>query len=164
MKKVCFILTITLIFLFGIIFELQAATAVPKKVLAFSEIFGINVFWGRLNLEETERIVLLRKKETCPQNSADGERIYEGNGSGYLDKKAANRKNYCYGIFITDLSGVRSNLVTSDVVAKLNVWQYLSRSAQENRALFWGGTAVMILALLNLIKKRRKERRIWVER
>jgi len=162
MKKVSLILIVVFIFFFGISSSLQAATAVPKKVFAFSEMFGINVFWGRLNLEETEKIVLLRKKDTCPQNSLDGERIYEGNGSGYLDKKASNRKCYCYGIFITDISGGRSSLVTSAVVTKLNLWQYFSQATQENRVIFWGGVAVVILSLLNLLKKRRNERNVLV--
>lgn len=154
MKKISFSLIFLGIFFFSDGNFAQAEISVPKKVFAFSKVSGISIFWQQLKLKETEGVVLLRKKGTCPKSILDGEKIYQGDGSGYLDKEVTGGEDYCYGMYVANLSGEKSNLLNTAVVKKLNWQRYFLQVIRKN-SLIIGGLVVAILILLDLIKKRK---------
>jgi hypothetical protein len=142
----------------GVFFFMSFANAEISEIeniTVISNTRNITVEWSKPILQETEGIIVIRKKEACPKSAADGETVYRGNGNNFLDDTAEKNSTYCYGAYVYDSSGAVSALKTSGLV-KIKSWsEYARIILEDNMFIGVGIFLIIILGYLNVIKRKK---------
>jgi hypothetical protein len=113
-----------------------------------SELRSIRLSWQKVNLSETESVVIIRKENRCPNFYDDGEEVYRGSGEEYEDRNVGKDKKYCYGAYIYDFSGRTSNMSIAGPMEKANLLKYLAKLMISENNYFIVGEFIVFLVLL----------------
>jgi hypothetical protein len=129
---------------------------------------GITLNWRKSALAETESFVLLKKEGACPKFYRDGEEIYRGNGNEYTDREIRKNKKYCYGLYVSDLSGRSSEIKLAGLAEKSGWLKYGTDILMAGNNYFIALEVVVFLLLIWLNLKKRgyfeKERKLKIIR
>jgi len=128
-----------------------------KTIEGRENIQGIELFWIKPSLQETEGVVVIRKQSECPVSISDGKEIYRGNGSYAEDPAVKTGESYCYGAFVYDSSGNASALRRTQVIEKKGCIKYILSQIGENNSLASGIVIVIILSWINKVTMKKKK-------
>lgn len=74
--------------------------------------------WINPNQKSFEKVILVRKLNSSPENINDGKQVYKGNFPIYFDKEIASNKEYFYKIFVENSTGRLSDGKTLNIITK----------------------------------------------
>lgn len=150
------------IFLTGVSFV--CATGMNQGIGFIKAVPGwnkIEITWEKNEyLNETQSLVLVRKKDYCPKSLSDGEEIYRGNGLRFEDRKILPGEKYCYGVGLLELSGSFSNFKVSQLAEGVGLQKriLLMFESRLNLMMLLEVLVLIFLALLGEGKRRRINR------
>ena len=154
--KVLFFVLLVPLGVFFFMNHAEASMSDVKNIIASPNTQGILIEWTKPILQETEGIIIVRKQSSCSENFYDGEIMYRGNGNSFFDSNASKNNSYCYSAFIYDSSGAISLSKTSGLVKVKTVGEYAELIIENNIFIGIGVILIVILAGLNVWKKRRQ--------
>ena len=133
----------------------QAEVSKIENVTAIANTQNILIQWTKPLLQETEGIIVLRKKAECPKDDFDGINLYRGNGSSFIDKSAGKGIFYCYSAYVYDSSGAISPIKTSGLVKVMTIGEYAQLMMKDNIFIGIGIILIAILIGLNIWKRKK---------
>lgn len=89
--------------------------ATPTKFEGLPANEQVFLRWINPEDEDFVRVVILRKKNSAPTSTTDGEVVYEGHAESIIDTGLKNDSKYYYAIYAFDRAGNKSELVVIKV-------------------------------------------------
>lgn len=150
-----------LIIIFNCFFAVAAQGSEISSLNVQHDWTDFNVYWDRVNLDQNQSIVVIRKEGSCPENLNDGSEIYRGNGSSYRDTQILADHQYCYGAFVSGVNGLTSRMVTSSVVEHDELLNWFSPRIYSFYGLLFVSIILIVILFINwrLYKKRKALRK-----
>lgn len=137
------------------------AQSIKDKIESVQAIPGWNrilVSWEKNEyLSETESLVLVRKKDSCPQNILDGEELYRGNGTFFEDRTAVKKEAYCYGVGILSLAGDSTDFKASQPAKSLSLGESALNKLGNKLNLVIFLETIVLIGLLSFNKIKQKK-------